>query len=195
VTAIRGGPAALLLALAACGSRAGFERPDYASEAQARCDQAEGESDPSRALALYGLALEADPTLPRAHLGRAKALEAAGRWVEAERSFSMAVDGAREDRKARYHLERARYQLRRGRTETAVRDLDRAVTLFTTWPEPGLVVEARLARAECRIALRAWSGAAEDLKSAFAAGPDAGQRERARAMQFRVDAALKEDSR
>lgn len=195
MTAIRAGPAALLLALAACGSRAGFGRPDYDAQAQARCDEAEGATDPNRALALYGLALEADPTLPRAHLGRAKVLEAVGRWVEAEQSFAMAVDGAREDRKARYHLERARYQLRRGRTESAVRDLDRAVTLLSTWPEEGLLVESLLARAECRITLRAWTGAAEDLKAAIAAGPDDDQRERAKSMRFRVEADLKENSR
>jgi len=195
VTSIRAGLVAFLLPLAACGVRAGFDRPDYAAAAQARCDEAEGASDPSRALALYGLALEADPALPRAHLGRAKVLESVGRWVEAEQSFSMAVDCAREDRKGRYHLERGRYHLRRGRTEAALRDLDRAVTLLSTWPEPGLLVEGLLARAECRIAMRAWTEAGEDLKAAAAAKPDDGQRERAKAMRFRVEASLKENSR
>ncbi|HKS15965.1 MAG TPA: hypothetical protein VJU16_01565, partial [Planctomycetota bacterium] len=61
--------AILLLPLAACGGRSGFHRPDYAAEAETRCDQAESASDPNRALALYGMALEADPKMARAHYG------------------------------------------------------------------------------------------------------------------------------
>lgn len=166
-----------LLFLSGCGSGPSDSlRPDYAAEARARCDEAESESDPSRALALYGMALVADPAMPRAHLGRAILFEKQGRLPEAERSFSLAVEYAPDDRKAEFLLERARYHQRQARHEAAVRDLDRALTLLATWPVPGRIVDARLRRAESRLALRNWSDAASDAEAALLAGPDGEQR-------------------
>jgi tetratricopeptide (TPR) repeat protein len=169
-----------LLFLPGCGfGPSSFPRPDYSAEARARCDEAEAESDPSRALALYGLALEAEPAMPRAHLGRAGLLEKQGRLPEAERSFSLAVDFAPDDEKAPVLIERARFHQRRARHEAAIRDLNRALSLLATWPEPARTVEGRLLRAESRLALRNWSDAASDIEAALLAGPDADQRRRA----------------
>ena len=187
--------AALLLALASCGGPAGFQRPDYAAQAEARCDEAESQSDPNRALALFGLALEANPKMARAFYGRALIFEQYGRHDEAERSFSMAAEYAADDVKSRYLLGRARYLRRRARIESSVRDLDRAVALLAAWPLPEVEAEVRLLRAECRIQLRGWIGALEDLDAAEKAGLDSSQRDRARSMRVQVDAARTEERR
>jgi tetratricopeptide (TPR) repeat protein len=185
--------AALLLLLpAACGGRTGFQRPDYAAEARARCDEADATSDPNRALALYGMALEAEPKYPRAFLGRARVLERTGRPEQAERSYLMAVEVATDDVRARYLLERARYLRGKGRIEPAVRDLDRAIGLLGAFPDRETAVEARLLRAESRVSLRAWEGAREDLDAADREGLEGGPRERARQLRIRVDTALEE---
>ena len=187
--------ALLLLLPAACGGRSGFQRPDYAAAAEARCDEAESCSDPNRALSLYGMALEDDPKMARAYYGRAVLLDERGRRDEAERSYSMAVEHAADDVRARYLLGRAQFLLRQGRMERAVRDLDRAISLLTTWRIGEVEAEARLRRAECRVKLRAWDGAAEDLDAAVRAGLDANQRERARDLRLRVDGGRTEEKR
>lgn len=182
----------LIVFLAACGGRTGFQRPDYAAEARAQCDEADATSDPNRALALYGMALEAEPKYARAFLGRARVLERTGRIEEAERSYSMAVEVAADDVRARYLLERARVLRKKGRIETAVRDLDRAVGLLGAFPDRETSIETRLLRAECRVTLRAWEGAREDLDAADREGVDGANRERARQLRIRVDTALEE---
>jgi tetratricopeptide (TPR) repeat protein len=187
-------PAALLLVLlaAACGGRTGFQRPDYAAEARAQCDEADSTADPNRALALYGMAIEAEPKYARAYLGRARVLERVGRDGEAERSYMMAVETATDDVRAKYLVERARHLRRKARIEPAVRDLDRAIGLLGAFPDRETVIEARLLRAECRVFLRAWPGAREDLDAADRERPDGAQRERARELRVRVNAALEE---
>src|SRR5688572_31741404 len=99
----------LAASLASCGGGGGFQRPDYAGEARALCDQAEATADTNRALSLYGMALNADPRHARAYLGRARIFERTGRAAEAERSYSMAVDSADDDVRSLYLMERARY--------------------------------------------------------------------------------------
>ena len=187
--------AALLLPLAACGSRSGVQRPDYAAEAEARCDQAESSSDPNRALAQYGLALDADPKMARAHFGRAVILDGLGRRDEAERAYKWAIEYGAEDVKARYLLGRAKYLLRQVRMEAAVRDLNVAISLVSTWRMNDVEAEARLLRADCRLKLRAWDAVVEDLDAADRAGLDAGQAERAKVLRMRVDAAKAEEKR
>lgn len=187
--------AALLLPLAACGGRSGFHRPDYAAEAEMRCDQAESASDSNRALSLFGMALEADPKMARAHYGRALLLDERGRRDEAERSYKWAVEYGADDVKARYLLGRAKYFLKWARMEAAVRDLNQAISLLSTWPMDDVAAEARLLRADCRVKLRAWEAAVEDLDAADKAGLDSGQAERAKVMRMRVDAAKAEDRR
>ncbi len=195
MTVSRAAIASLVINLAACGGGGGFQRPDYAAEARARCDEAESTSDPARALALYGMAIDADPRLARAHHGKARILERSGRDLEAERSYDRAVEVAADDIRSQYLFERARFLKQRGRIESAVRDLNWAIKLLASWPEKPLTVETRLMRAQCRILLRAWPGAREDLEAAAAAGPDADQAERAKAMRLRVEAALAEERR
>lgn len=181
---------------AACGGgRSGFQRPDYAAEARARCDEAEASSDPHRALSLFAMALEADPRLARAHFGRAVLLERTGRGPEAERSYSMAVEVAADDIRPRFLLARARYSRRLARIESAVRDCDRAISLLAAFPDPAVAAETRLLRAECRISLRAWDGAHEDLEAATAVGLDGDQAARARSMRIKVDASREEKRR
>lgn len=187
--------AALLVSLSACGGGGSFRRPDYAAEAQARCDEADSTSDPSRALALYGLAIEADPKYARAYHGRARVFEATGRGTEAERAYSMAIDVAQDDVRARHLLERAKYLKKRGRIEPAVRDLDRAASLLDAWPDRALIGEARLLRAECRVSLHRWEEARADLDAADQAGLDSNQAARSQEMRMRVDAALAEKKR
>ena len=187
--------AALLLPLAACGSRSGFQRPDYAAEAEARCDEAESASDPNRALAQYGLALEADPKMARAHFGRAVILDGRGRRDEAERAYKWAIEYGSEDVKARYLLGRAKYLLRQARMEAAVRDLNVAISLVSTWRMNDVEAEARLLRADCRLKLRAWDAVVEDLDAADRAGLDSSQAERAKVLRMRVDAAKAEEKR
>jgi tetratricopeptide (TPR) repeat protein len=184
-----------LLALAACGGRAGFQRPDYAADAEARCAEAEAASDPRRALALYGMALEANPKMARAYYGRALILENTGRGGEADRSFSMAVEYAAGDVKSRYLLGRARRFLRMSRMELAVRDLDDAVARLAAWPLPDVEAEVHLLRAECRIKLMRYDGAREDLDAAERAGLDRAQRGRAHDLRVRVDASRPEERR
>jgi len=166
-----------LLLIPGCGSPP--LRPDYAAQSQGWCDEAESESDPSKALALYGLALEADPAMARAHLGRAAILEKQSRYSEAERAYSLAVEYALDNRKAEVLVERAGYHQRQARHEAAIRDLDKALSLLSTWPVEGRIVDARLRRAESRLALRNWSDAALDAEAALLAGPDGDQRRRA----------------
>lgn len=188
--------ALLAVGLASCGGGgAGFQRPDYAGEARALCDQAEATSDPNRALALYGQALNADPRHARAYLGRARIFEQTGRANDAERAYSMAVDYADDDKRSRYLMERARYFRTGGRIEATVRDLDRAIPLLDSWPDGDQGLEARLLRAECRIKLRAWDGAREDLDAAEKAGPGGARKERARELRVRLEAGEAEDRR
>ena len=193
---IRTSLALLAIGLASCGGgSAGFQRPDYAGEARALCDQAEATSDPNRALALYGQALNADPRHARAYLGRARIFEQSGRANDAERAYSMAVDFAEDDVRSRYLMERARYFRSGNRIEATVRDLDRAVALLESWPDGDRLLEARLQRAECRIKLRAWDGAREDLDAADKAGPAGTRKERARELRVRLEAGQAEDRR
>jgi tetratricopeptide (TPR) repeat protein len=180
----------LLILLAACGGRGGFHRPDYAAEAAAQCDEADATGDPNRALALYGMAIEAEPKYARAYLGRARVLERVGRDGEAERSYLMAVEMAADDVRAKYLVERARYLRKKARIEPAVRDLDRAIGLLGAFSDRETAIEARLLRAECRVFLRAWPGAREDLDAADREAPDGAQGERARQLRVRVNAAL-----
>ena len=176
------------LSLAGCGGGVGFQRPDYAAQAQARCDEADAAGDGERALSLYGMALDADPRCARAYLGRARVFEAMGRAVHAERAYAMAIESAQDDVRAKYLLARALYLRKAGRIEPAVRDLDKAVSLLAAWPVPDVVAETRLLRAECRVHLHAWDGALEDLDAADRAELNSEQRERSRSMRIRVEA-------
>jgi len=176
------------LSLAGCGGGVGFQRPDYAAQAQARCDEADAAGDGERALSLYGMALDADPRCARAYLGRARVFEAMGRAVHAERAYAMAIETAQDDVRARYLLARALYLRKAGRIEPAVRDLDKAVSLLAAWPVPDVVAETRLLRAECRVHLHAWEGALEDLDAADRAELNSEQRERSRSMRIRAEA-------
>jgi tetratricopeptide (TPR) repeat protein len=185
-------PAFLLVLLAACGERTGFHRPDYAAEAVAQCDEADAATDPHRALALYGMALDADPRMARAHAGRARVLERTGRADEAERSLGLAVEYALDDQRARHLLTRAQFLRNRARIEPAVRDLDRAINLLAAFPERALEAECRLMRAECRVKLYNYAGAREDLDAADRAGLDGLQKDRARNARVKVDAFLPE---
>lgn len=190
---IRASLAACLLCLSSCGGGSpGFHRPDYAAEAEARCAEAEATSDPHRALALFGLAIDADPKMSRAWLGRARILESTGRRPEAERSYAMAIDLAPDDVRPRYLLARAQYHRRQGRLDPAVRDLDRAIQLLDAWPQDELIAESRLMRAESRVTLHRWQEARDDLEAAEKAGLDAGQRERAKIARFKVEAGMSE---
>lgn len=190
---IRAALAAGLLCLSACGgSSPGFNRPDYAAEAEARCAEAEATGDPHRALAQFGLAIDADPKMSRAWLGRARILESTGRRPEAERSYAMAVDLAADDVRPRYLLARAQYFRRQARLDPSVRDLDRAIQLLDAWPQEELIAEARLMRAECRVTLFRWEEARDDLDAAERAGLGAEQKERARVARFKVEAGLSE---
>lgn len=191
----RAAPAALVLALASCGGHGGFQRPDYAAQAAARCDEAESQSDPSRAVALFGLALEADPKMARAYYGRAVIFEQFARHDDAERSYSMAVEYAADDVKSRYLLGRARYLRRRARIESSVHDLDQAVALLAAFRLPDVEAEVHLLRAECRIQLKRWIGALEDLDAADKAGLDSSQRQRAHSLRVQADAARAEERR
>lgn len=184
-----------ILSIAGCGGGVGFRRPDYAAQAQARCDEADAAGDPERALSLYGMALEADPRCARAYLGRARVFEATGRGPHAERAYAMAVESAPDDVRPRYLLARAQFLRKAGRIEPAVRELDKAVGLLAAWPEPEVVAETRLLRAECRIFLHAWDGAREDLDAADRAELTSEQRERSRSMRIRVDASKPEERR
>jgi len=141
------------------------------------------------------MALDADPKMARAYYGRARILEQQGRDDDAERSLSMAVEYAVDDVRSRYLLARARFLRARIRIESAVRDLDRAVSLLAAWPQADLGAEVRLMRAECRIQLHGWDGAREDLDAADRAGLDASQRERAHSMRVRVEASRTEERR
>ena len=181
--------AVLLFSLAGCGGgRSGFHRPDYAAEARALCDEAESTSDPSRALALFGLALEADPKMARAFYGRAVILQQRGQLRDAERSFTMAAEYAPDDVKARYLLGRAKFLVSQRRVEDAARDLNNAVSLLSTFPANDVEAETRLVRSECRALLYDWAGAREDLDAAEKAGLNEAQRVRARPLRIKVDA-------
>jgi tetratricopeptide (TPR) repeat protein len=185
----------LAASLASCGGGGGFQRPDYAGEARALCDQAEATADTNRALSLYGMALNADPRHARAYLGRARIFERTGRAAEAERSYSMAVDSADDDVRSLYLMERARYMRGLNRIEAMVRDLDRAIGLLDSWPNRERMLEARLQRAECRIKLHAWERAAEDLEAAERAGLDGARKDRARELRVRLETGQAEDRR
>lgn len=188
--------AVLLVSLSGCGGGGGgFRRPDYAADARARCDEAEAASDPNRALALYGMALEADPKMARAFYGRAVILDRRGQLREAERSYTLAVEYAQDDVKSRCLLGRARFLWSQRRVEDAVRDLDKAVALLSAFPIADVEAEVRLMRAECRVRLFDWAGAGEDLDAADKAGLNEAQRARARPMKLKVDAMKSEDRR
>ncbi|MBI4564175.1 MAG: tetratricopeptide repeat protein [Planctomycetes bacterium] len=173
----------------ACGSARAFESPNYQDEALARLAEAEAserQGDVERALAMYRLAIDIEPTLAQAYLGRARLCDKTGRLGEAEKYYASAVYVAAPDLKPLCHYQRGLFHQRLRRHDPAASDFTAAIEASRKG-SGDLMVEAHLHRAYSRIELLRWEDASQDIEFVLESSGDAGMRRRAKELKREIE--------
>lgn len=134
-----------LLILGSCAGGAGQERRAF--EAYQEGLRLAKTGDHKTAISKFTEAAAFSPQFPQAFLARADSQETLNLPDVAEKDFDSAVTASREETKALYLFNRARFLQRRGRIADAERDFTAAIERQKDWPDPRYFLEFWLGRA------------------------------------------------